>query len=347
MKIKKLLIWAIALVMSLSMVFATVGCFGSDSTSGNGSSESTESESGSMPSSESYENSDSEEEEVEITLSKTATVAEFESITLTPVIKGEGAAVWTSSAPEIATVENGAVYGVKAGKAIIKIAIGKVEASCEVTVTPTRYAHEIALTAKSITISKGKKNTVKASVVFNGQPLEADGLTYVWTPVGDSASYAKATTSEDGSSVTFEGLEIGEAKFDVSTTVRGYEVSERLTVNVIDNVIILDFENDKLQVGSDETSTLEIGTANILVDGEPKGEATITWSSENPVAVSVENGVITAHKAGYTLITGECVYDGKTLTAQIGVTAAKGERTLENVGMVSRRYDRDTRRSDG
>lgn len=342
MKIKKILILAIALTMCLCMAFATVGCFDADDSGGNESIESVESGSGNSAEEPS---SGSEENEVEITLSKTATVAEFESITLTPVIKGEGEAVWTSSAPEIATVNGGVVYGVKAGKAIIKIAIGKVEATCEVTITPTRYAHEIALTAKNLTISKGKQNTVKASIVFNGQLLETEGLTYVWTPVGDSANYAKATTNEDGSSVTFEGLEIGEAKFDVSTTVRGYEVSERVTVNVIDNVVILDFENDKLQVGDGlytlgltlgnvDTSTLEIGTVNILMDGELKGEAEINWTSENSAAVSVENGVITAHKAGYTLISGECVYNGKILTAQIGVTVSKGEVALGNSEMV-------------
>lgn len=342
MKIKKLLILAIALTMCLCLVFATVGCFDADDSGGNESIESVESGSGNSAEEPS---SDSEENEVEITLSKTATVAEFESITLTPVIKGEGEAVWTSSAPEIATVNGGVVYGVKAGKATIKIAIGKVEASCEVTVTPTRYAHEIALSSENVTISKGKESKVKASVTFNGNPLETEGLTYTWTPVGNAADYATVTPNEDGSAVTVNGIAVGVAQFDVATVVRGYEAYERLTVNVIDNVIILDFENDKLQVGdgvytlgltlgSDETSTLEIGTANILVDGELKGEATINWTSENSAVVSVENGIITAHKAGYTLISGECVYDGKTLTAQIGVTAAKGERTLENVGMV-------------
>ena len=339
MKTKKLLVLAIAFMMCLCLVFAA-SCKRDDDT---GSSESTESTQSGVTSEESLP--DSEEEEVEITLSETATVAEFESITLTPVIKGEGEAVWSSSAPEIATVDGGVVYGVKAGKAIINIAIGKVEATCEVTVTPTRYAHEIVLSSESVTMSKGKESTVKASVTFNGKPLETEGLTYVWTPVDDADDVATVTPNENGSSVTINGIAVGTAQFDVSTTVRGYEVYERLTVNVIDNVIILDFENDKLQVGdglytlgltlgSDETSSLNIGTVNILVDGELKGEAEITWTSEKPVAVAVENGVITAHKAGYTLISGVCAYGEKTLTAQIGVTVSKGAKTLENVGMV-------------
>lgn len=332
---------AIAMVMCLCMVFATTGCFGSDESDKSSSAESFES----VPDSMSADQSDSADDEVKITLSETASVAEFESITLTPVIKGEGTAVWTSSAPEIATVENGTVYGVKAGEAIIKIAIGKAEATCKVSVTPTRYAHEIALTSKSVSISKGKESVVKASITFNGQPLETEGVVYAWTPVGNAADFAEITSNEDGSAVTVKGISVGAAQFDVTTTVRGYEVDERLTVNVLDNVVILDFTNDKLMVGdglyalgltlgSEETSRLEIGTANILVDGEMKGEAEITWTSADSSAVSVEDGVIIARKAGYTLLSGECVYGEKTLTAQIGVTVAKGSVTLENVGMV-------------
>lgn len=332
---------AIALVMCLCMVFATAGCFGSDDSDKPSSAESFESASDGT----SADQSDSADDEVKITLSETASVAEFESITLTPVIKGEGKAGWSSSAPETATVEDGVVYGVKAGEAIIKIAIGKAEATCKVTVTPTRYAHEIALTSKSVSISKGKESVVKASVTFNGQPLETEGVVYTWIPVGNAADFAEITSNEDGSAVTVKGIAVGAAQFDVTTTVRGYEADERLTVNVLDNVVIFDFTNDKLLVGdglftlgltlgSEETSRLEIGTANILVDGEMKGEAEITWTSADSSAVSVEDGVIIARKAGYTLLSGECVYGEKTLTAQIGVTVAKGSVTLENVGMV-------------
>ena len=341
MKIKKLFMLAIALVMCLCMVFATAGCFCSDDSDKPSSAESFESASDGT----SADQSDSADDEVKITLSETASVAEFESITLTPVIKGEGKAGWSSSAPETATVEDGVVYGVKAGEAIIKIAIGKAEATCKVTVTPTRYAHEIALTSKSVSISKGKESVVKASVTFNGQPLETEGVVYTWIPVGNAADFAEITSNEDGSAVTVKGIAVGAAQFDVTTTVRGYEADERLTVNVLDNVVIFDFTNDKLLVGdglftlgltlgSEETSRLEIGTANILVDGEMKGEAEITWTSADSSAVSVEDGVIIARKAGYTLLSGECVYGEKTLTAQIGVTVAKGSVTLENVGMV-------------
>ena len=306
---------AIALVMCLCMVFATAGCFGSDDSDKPSSAESFESASDGT----SADQSDSADDEVKITLSETASVAEFESITLTPVIKGEGKAGWSSSAPETATVEDGVVYGVKAGEAIIKIAIGKAEATCKVTVTPTRYAHEIALTSKSVSISKGKESVVKASVTFNGQPLETEGVVYTWIPVGNAADFAEITSNEDGSAVTVKGIAVGAAQFDVTTTVRGYEADERLTVNVLDNVVILDFTNDKLLVGdglftlgltlgSEETSRLEIGTANILVDGEMKGEAEITWTSADSSAVSVEDGVIIARKAGYTLLSGKCVY---------------------------------------
>lgn len=72
-----------------------------------------------------------------ITLSETA-VSLFPNSELTLTAKVEGIdgadLVWTSSAPAVATVENGVVTVISSGSAVITAAVGEVTASCTVTV---------------------------------------------------------------------------------------------------------------------------------------------------------------------------------------------------------------------
>lgn len=336
MKIKRLLILLLALITSGCLALF-VSCEDSSDASENGSESFIASESGT--------DDESEETEVSITLSETATVAEFESVTLVPVVKGEGEITWTSSDKSVITVDGGVVYGVKAGTATVKASIGNKEAVCTVTVTPTHYAHEIALSQEEFVMSKGRSGAVKVSVTFNGNPLDVDGLEYVWTPVGNASEIATIETSDNGASATFTGVDVGEAEYDVSTIVRGYEAAERVTIKVIDNVVILDLTNEKIQsgeglyslgltLGSESTSRLEIGTVNILEDGAMKGVADVSWTVDNDEIITVENGAVVARKAGYSLMTGSAVYGEKTLNAYVGVTVSKGKATLENVKLV-------------
>ena len=334
MKIKRLLILLLALITSGCLALF-VSCGDPSDASGNGSESFIASESG----------TDDESGEVSITLSETATVAEFESVTLVPDVKGNGEITWTSSDETVVTVNGGVVYGVKAGIATVKASIGNKEAVCTVTVTPTHYAHEIALSQEEVVMSKGKSGAIKVSVTFNGKPLDVEGLEYVWTPVGNASEIATIEISDNGASATFTGVDVGEAEYDVSTIVRGYEAAERVAIKVIDNVVILDLTNEKIQsgegryslgltLGNEATSRLEIGTVNILEDGAMKGVADVNWTAENDEIITVENGVIVARKAGYSLMTGVAAYGEKTLKAYVGVTVSKGTATLENVKFV-------------
>lgn len=84
-----------------------------------------------------------------ITLDDSATVEEGKTITLTPTISPDNATNrtinWASSNDEVATVANGVVTGVKAGKARITAttADGGYSAYCDVTVTKPIVADEV------------------------------------------------------------------------------------------------------------------------------------------------------------------------------------------------------------
>lgn len=72
-----------------------------------------------------------------ISLDKTeATIAEGETLVLTPTVAPVGTAVtWSSNHDEYATVENGVVTGVSAGSATITAKAGSATATCTVTVS--------------------------------------------------------------------------------------------------------------------------------------------------------------------------------------------------------------------
>ena len=73
-----------------------------------------------------------------VTLNKTELTLRLNTVgILEAVVEPNGAekVVWTSSAPEIASVDNGTVRALKGGKAVITATAGEKSAECEVTVT--------------------------------------------------------------------------------------------------------------------------------------------------------------------------------------------------------------------
>lgn len=86
---------------------------------------------------------------------------------------------WTSSVPEVATVDrSGLVTAVRAGTAVIVAQAGLFEASCNVTVTPQKIpVTKVNLDKSSITLFEGEEETVTASIV----PENATVQTVEWT----------------------------------------------------------------------------------------------------------------------------------------------------------------------
>jgi uncharacterized protein YjdB len=98
-----------------------------------------------------------------VTLNKEAlelTEGEEESLTVTvkPDDATDKTVSWSSSAPEIATVEEGKITALKEGKAVITAKAGDKEATCEVTVNK-RYipVESIALNKTSLELTEGEE----------------------------------------------------------------------------------------------------------------------------------------------------------------------------------------------
>lgn len=67
----------------------------------------------------------------------------------------------------------------------------------------------------------------------------------------------------------------------------------------------------------------------VTADGTLLEDPPVQWTSSDPVVASVDDGVITAQKAGKTTITANCQYGGKTASAKVKVTVTKAEVMLE------------------
>lgn len=331
---KKLLLTLLAVaLMATTTLFATSCSTQSGTSSGSSSTESNLPDSGSESVSESVSESTNN---ATVTLQETATVVEFETVTLTYELVGEGEIVWTSSDEGIATVANGVVTGVKAGTATITATVGSAQATCAVTVTATTYTHELAITPTSLKMPKGQTREAELLLTFNGDELELD-VEYTWT---NKSQTPASTVSQNGTVATFTGTAIGTDEYEVSATVRGYDVYATITVEVTDNIYGLDVTNENLTateigykanlaLGSTETDRLAVGVINVLKDGAVAGEATVAWTSANEEIAVVENGVIIGKKAGMATLTGTVEYEGKTLTLTVEVEVAKELVELE------------------
>ena len=144
--------------------------------------------------------------------------------------------VWTSSAPEIASVSGGIVTALAAGKATVtaKTADGKLKASCEVTVktpentqnpddsgdpeAPTVRVTGISINYDTLTIFEGKSLTLSAIV----EPSGASDKSVIWT------SSAPSVATVNGG--TISALAPGETTITAKTNDGGFEATCVVTV---------------------------------------------------------------------------------------------------------------------
>ena len=112
----------------------------------------------------------------------TAEMTEGETLTLPATVTPENATdktvTWTSSDETVATVANGVVTALKAGKATITAKAGEVSATCEITVNAKVIpATGIALDKTTAELTEGETLTLTATV----SPEDATDKTVAWT----------------------------------------------------------------------------------------------------------------------------------------------------------------------
>jgi len=191
---------------------------------------------------------------------------------------------WSSNKPGIATVEDGWVEGVKAGKCTItaKVANGKTY-KCIVTVTDAAK-----LSQEKLSVQVGKSSKLTVNYLGN--------RTVTW-----STNKPAIATVKDGK-VT--GVKAG--KCTITAKVKNGK-TYKCIVTVTDPA---ELSQTKLALKAGDTGKLKVTGLN---------GRTITWSSSKPEVATVENGVVTAKNMGKCAVTAT-LSNGKKLKCVVTVS---------------------------
>lgn len=215
---------------------------------------------------------------------------------------------WTSSVPEVATVdENGVVYAVRGGKTVITAQAGDKTATCDVKVSVP--IEDFTLNYTSYTLERGEQFTLVPIVT----PEDADVETINWS----TSDYSVATVDLSGN---VQGQKSGTA----TITARAGSVTRTCKVTVY--VPVTSITLDKTEVTIQEGRTL---TLHATVNPTDATDKTVTWSSSDPAVAAVDQtGKISALKPGSVVITAQA----GDKTANCPVTVTEKNSNTEDFG---------------
>ncbi len=226
--------------------------------------------------------------------------------TITPNDTTESKTVtWKSGNEAVATVDqNGLVTAKGKGSAVITAtASNGMEATCTVTVTVPMTGIEV--TPKTLALTKGASGSLTANLL----PADtSETPTVTWS----SDNQAVATVNSATGEVTAAGPGVTTIR---AKTDNGFEDTCEVTVTVPMTGITINQGPLSLHKGDKETLTVTFNPADTTDD------KTITWSSDNEAAVTVDSatGEITAVGAGKATITATAA-NGATSTCEVTVT---------------------------
>lgn len=229
-------------------------------------------------------------------------------------------AEWTSSNAAVATVVNGAVTGIGAGKATITGVYGKQTVSVEVTVDVVKRITP-STTDVSLLLSEGPE-TVTLTATF------PDGTTEDVTAAAEWSSSDEAVADVLKGSITpyKQGTAVITAEYGTKTA----------TINVtVEKTSKLTVDNEDLFLGIGGEKQLKL-TASYPEAAAKDVTADAQWTSSDESIASVYKGKVTANKAGVATITAK--YGDKTATVKVSVEVARyldfsqSQAILDSVG---------------
>ena len=258
-----------------------------------------------------------------VSLDKTSLeLTEGDKATLTATVLPENASnknvAWSSSDEKVATVTAaGEVTAIAPGKAKITVTTedGAKTAKCEVTVkAKTIHVESITLNKTELRLERLDRYTLTATV----KPDNATNKEVKWT------------TSDDSIVSFFFGdimaQKAGTAIITATTVDGGLTATCKVTVKELGAVdvtgISLNKSTTTLFIGSKETLTATIKPNNAT-------DKTVTWDSSDPAVASVNNGEVTAIKAGKAIITATAKDGGYTATCEVNVSDQSPEIKID------------------
>lgn len=247
--------------------------------------------------------------------------------TISPKDADNKSLIWSSSNLSIASVLEGKLTALKAGKAIITVKTddgGKI-ATCEVTVNAKVYlATGVILDKMSATLTEGDELTLTATVC----PDNATNKNVTWS------SSDNTVVSVSNGNVT--ALKAGKATITVRTDDGGKTANCEITVNAKNypvTGIALDKTNLSMTQYDTETLTVYIYPSNAT-------NRNVKWASSNPSVANVDsNGNVTAISDGFATITVTSEESSCSAICNVTVTADPYEAVDLGLGVKWAAYN--------
>lgn len=207
--------------------------------------------------------------------------------------------VWSSSDENVATVENGKVIALAAGDAEIIATAGSLSAKCTVKVEDKGVVPAMSNYSYDFEIRRTNTYDVSPTILFAGLTKNVSDavLTY---EVADSTV---ATIDANGIATA---LTEGTTTFTVSGSFRGIKmlpVTGTIVVKKNITVAMNSLEVNLFACDPDGTYATQFQLESaVYVENAWQNGAELVWSSENEKIATVENGLITGHRAGTVMI---------------------------------------------
>lgn len=251
------------------------------------------------------------------------------SLTVSPSNSSK-AVVWTSSAPELISVNHGNVATVMAdnswvGTSVTLTATSIYNGSCAGSIMVT-----IVPGAEKIEVTNGVSKAIEIELWLDPAKKTVDLNAFV-TPVDASQDVVWKTTNKKIATVDANGKVTAKAAgtayvYAVATDGTSVE-SQRVKIVVKKAPTSIKFTSSGATLGYDAAQGLGM-SRQLSVKLSSGSASTIKYKSSNANVVSVdENGMITAKKAGTAKITAT-TYNKKSATCKITVKAAPSEISL-------------------
>lgn len=228
-----------------------------------------------------------------ITLPTVVELLKGNTVTLQPEFEPENTTddktvTWTSDNPEVATVnENGMVFGVKEGTANVTATAGTITATTIVTIKEIHLTG-IEIKMESTDLLKGQLIDLKKYLVYQPENT-TDSKIAVWS-----------SSDEEIASVDANGVlkAVKEGTVAITATVGEYSDTVEINIKGIPlESIVFDKVVDTMEIGEKIQLGVLYNPENTTDDIE------IEWMTSDNTIISVENGLISAIKAGKAIIT--------------------------------------------
>ncbi|MGN0149318.1 MAG: Ig-like domain-containing protein [Clostridia bacterium] len=215
--------------------------------------------------------------------------------------------VWSSSNPEIASVENGTVTPHKAGTTDITVSINGTELSdiCRVTVTQAAQGIDISQDTMELSVG-GAKGELSVTI----SPSDANNKKVTW----QSDDTAVAAVSSNG---IVTPVSVGTA--NITATAEDGDFSVSCAVTVTENVPVTGITLDKARLTLPEKGAVN----RIKANTEPSNASNknIVWSSSDTSVATVLDGVVTSVNPGTATITAKTVDGNFSASCEVTVEA--------------------------